>query len=1045
MNIQSIKPYCLNLISVDKEKSPPKNQQRIKNTNSSTTKPSIKSSLFKGYYFLPAVSFKGGQMDYLSQPLMSDEEYEKTRKDFLATVNNDEAIHDYEKVFIKNYLNKENIRAACELYKNPDISNNDIHSFLLYLNKDNADFFRELYQNKSIPPASIPAVLKNEDKEEYELRKKYYYQLKSSDKIPKENLLYVLSNVKKNNTKFFETVLNNPNCTNNDFITLTSVTEKNQDFVIDLYKDGLIDCLCYASQFLLLEEKNLETKKDLYKFLKEQDINRDEINSLIFTDDTNIDFIKDLIKKDKRYATVLASAVNFNRRNPQELTIKADIYKMFEKDNDVSFDSKANLIYTTNSFNIESRKDFYKFLKENSNFSEDSIASILSFVYPYVNELQKNIFLYLRKYPDIDEKDIVDFFKATTQEDIAAKQQILEKQKHVIEYLTQEKGFDIHTVIFLVKNINDEKKLGQILNFNEQELDDLKKIVSNLYVSDYKKDVLYQKTKIENVLDYFDVRNIKNIDNFSRIEKRELLKRIIKSNSALFEKDIKSTGFFQLLPDSAKEYNMFITNVMSSIGINTMSVSEQEQKIFEETIKYISNAGVSTKNEITDIDTGELYETILKLFPEIKNSNSNTVSSKEMLDKIFKTINTLKMLPEYEELSENDKKLCILSLILKNIEISNIDDSAYYSYHMLKRFNLSEKDKEKVYKLIKNQNWLDTLKSCQQLSGLLKSKARLMAIEFCDTNLFELEKIITKAGIIADSQTNELQEQELKNVAMLSDIVSAFVEEMQDTALILPQTRLPKASELVVDNNVVKDITTYDDKGQPIKNRVVFLKPDLMLDKYGFEKGLNSNDLNLLVHAFSYEEQFSALPVLADIDSDAVLSTSYVNYMKQNYHVFRNQGFILYSTASNILCGANHDFGSGYQKNVGDVRYEYLFDAPRKEIRHYVSNALKANLNCDNKVYRQIVNSFSDESIGKIEKDNPKIAEAIRKFIENADIKHRSFNRNYNEYLITKPQIQGVFYQGKNTAKKAVKLKDIPVFLRKYAQDNDLPVIYFGE
>ena len=69
MNIQSIKPYCLNLISVDKEKSPPKNQQRIKNTNSSTTKPSIKSSLFKGYYFLPAVSFKGGQMDYLSQPL----------------------------------------------------------------------------------------------------------------------------------------------------------------------------------------------------------------------------------------------------------------------------------------------------------------------------------------------------------------------------------------------------------------------------------------------------------------------------------------------------------------------------------------------------------------------------------------------------------------------------------------------------------------------------------------------------------------------------------------------------------------------------------------------------------------------------------------------------------------------------------------------------------------------------------------------------------------------------------------------------------------
>ena len=53
------------------------------------------------------------------------------------------------------------------------------------------------------------------------------------------------------------------------------------------------------------------------------------------------------------------------------------------------------------------------------------------------------------------------------------------------------------------------------------------------------------------------------------------------------------------------------------------------------------------------------------------------------------------------------------------------------------------------------------------------------------------------------------------------------------------------------------------------------------------------------------------------------------------------------------------------------------------------------------------------------------------------NIKPVSDLRNYNEVLVSRPKIQGVFAYNKEYGK-------IPEFLRKYAQDNDLPIIIFG-
>lgn len=49
----------------------------------------------------------------------------------------------------------------------------------------------------------------------------------------------------------------------------------------------------------------------------------------------------------------------------------------------------------------------------------------------------------------------------------------------------------------------------------------------------------------------------------------------------------------------------------------------------------------------------------------------------------------------------------------------------------------------------------------------------------------------------------------------------------------------------------------------------------------------------------------------------------------------------------------------------------------------------------------------------------------------------RSGGRQYNEMLVSRPKIQGVFAYDKPYER-------IPKFLRKYAQENDIPIIISG-
>ena len=270
--------------------------------------------------------------------------------------------------------------------------------------------------------------------------------------------------------------------------------------------------------------------------------------------------------------------------------------------------------------------------------------------------------------------------------------------------------------------------------------------------------------------------------------------------------------------------------------------------------------------------------------------------------------------------------------------------------------------------------------------------------------------------------------------------IEPLIDNIKKTAIILPQTKWPKASNLKVDGKNIIEVIQKDKNGNEIKNKVIRLKPNMDLGKLGFEKGLNSDDLNVIVHAIDYDTQSATLQALGDINNDSLLSSSYVNYKKGNYHVFRQQGFVLDIDSENIQAGTYKDFNSGYGKDLNTLKQEYLFNGERKEIRNFMSDKLKNRMGLSDEDYKKLYPTIKNKSITELDEINPEVAKNLRELFLEMDVHRRKFGRDYNEWLISKPKIQGVFLQSR-------KYQDCvpPKYLAKYAEENNLPIIYFGE
>ena len=449
---------------------------------------------------------------------------------------------------------------------------------------------------------------------------------------------------------------------------------------------------------------------------------------------------------------------------------------------------------------------------------------------------------------------------------------------------------------------------------------------------------------------------------------------------------------------------------------------------------------------------------IIEIFPEF----ATTIGKYQHDTQEFTVdVHTLKVLQQvmsdtrFKDLSDADKQVIQLSTILHDItkleraiDKSHPAESAFDAFYLVDRLNLPRSEKLKIYEVIKNHDWLEQINKkvkigenkyrdlTEQEKSIIANK---IAFAHRQNDCFRMATILTKADLMGvqkgDAFYKKYEQAYIENV----ERIQKLIDKIKETAIHIPQTRIPKASELIEDGKIVKSITK-----DGITNKVIYLEPGQDLSKIGFDEGVTSDILNVIVHALDAEEQAIVFRALGLVDSDALLSSSWINYAKGNYKVFRGQGFVLKVDSDDIHAGTYRDFGSGFKKDYDTLLKEYIFGSERADIRTYWSNQIKEKFGLSTEEYIKFNDRIKNKPFEQIMKEDPETAIKIQEIVDNMDMLRRKGGRNYNEWLISRPEIQAGFYWGKGTNGKPKTIDDVPLFIREYLAENNLPLIFFG-
>ena len=465
-------------------------------------------------------------------------------------------------------------------------------------------------------------------------------------------------------------------------------------------------------------------------------------------------------------------------------------------------------------------------------------------------------------------------------------------------------------------------------------------------------------------------------------------------------------------------------------AIKDKDVQNLIKKLTPEVIKFTQSNTVTIKNSP---DLSKDLTAIIQAFPEFLTTIGKVqhgthdftldVHSLKVLQEVMKN-------PLYQTLSEKDKRLIRIAALFHDLtKAENKPDpdhpknSAFDIYYLLDKLDMKEKNKLKIYQVIKNHSWLAHY-------DFTESTAQRTAFNMRSGNSFLMQTMLTEADLKGVQKNDRFYMAYGDKLDKAKTEVNSALLELQKTAINLPQTKIPNASELNTHSPNVKVINK-----DGIKNTILYLQNNIDLQKAGFKNCKSLQDFNILVHGLDNKDNASMFQALGLIDSNALLSTSYIIYSKQNYRAFRTEGFVLDVPAANIHAAYWRDFGSGCKKTIRDLFNTYLFH--NKEQRNFISEQIKKEFHLNNKNYIKLFDLIEDRSMDELDQIDPKIAQAYRNLFIKMEIAKRSFGRNYNEILVTSPKIQGIFCYDKSP-------ENVSSYLRRYAERNDIPIIVFN-
>lgn len=576
--------------------------------------------------------------------------------------------------------------------------------------------------------------------------------------------------------------------------------------------------------------------------------------------------------------------------------------------------------------------------------------------------------------------------------------------------------------------INTKPLTPQQMAFFDQGLHNLDKSV---------KDVDFNKVKLE-----------------LKIPRSEFVTKVtdaMKNLEPLEQQKVMDYYGFEIENGVLKGYPINLNNGDKLAEISDRKTKNVVEKIRPLVVEFSEKNPIKVTNASPDFerDLNDILQGLPELRPMIGKAQHRTHAY--TLDK-----HTLKVLqgvvsnPKFQTLSTEDKKILSIASLLHDItktegmrDLAHPMESAFDAFYIIQKMNLPEEQQLKIYELIKSHNWLDRLNNPKNTPEKVRQIAQDVAFDSRHTNTFELAKILCEADMKAVKKDSSFFEHHRKTLEQMSELVDGYIKRIHSTQIVLPQTVIPKASKLT--GGVTKS-------ADGIKNTVLYMdKAADDLSAYGFASGTTKDNWRGIVHALDREDQMSKFNTFSTIDTEALLSTSYID--TKSYKVFRKQGFILDVNTNDIHAGYCSDFGTGYEKSIELLKSDYLFHGQRNPkgldrnawrsdrsgYRDYIPDLIKKKMGIDDDEYIRLLEKIQGcKSLTDIEKVDSNFAEKLKQVFEEMESRKRSGGRQYNEMLVSRPKIQAVFAYDKPYER-------IPKFLRKYAQDNDIPIIIFGK
>jgi hypothetical protein len=495
--------------------------------------------------------------------------------------------------------------------------------------------------------------------------------------------------------------------------------------------------------------------------------------------------------------------------------------------------------------------------------------------------------------------------------------------------------------------------------------------------------------------------------------------------------------------------------------------NEQTKQVIEELRpiikKYSEENPVTIKCE-NGVDTAtqeklnKVFNEIISVLPEFRTTIGRVQHKTHSYNVATHSINVLKEVvsdEQFEALSDSDKKIMILASLLHDItkaegetDKTHEKESAFDSFFITEKFNLTQDEKSKLYDLTANHEWFAHVNKPDIDPNERKHNIEDMAFALKTANTFELAQIFTKADLKSVKSDKSFYNKFIDAFPENVKLVQEKINYLKSTQPMLPLGVLPKASSIKDGKGVYKN-----ENG----NVIIKLNEIDDFEAIGFPKGTNKDNFKIMVHGLDKADQLARFSSFSIVDSDALLSTSYVIKPQSEYRVFRPQGLIINTDTSNIHAGVNMDYGTGCGKNLEQLKRKFLFDGNRANDRQYFADLIKSKLSLNDEEYIKLAEKYSNKTLAQINEADPKFAKLLIEAFDEIELGNRKNNRAYNEVLITKPEIQGVFLYDMNNPsevgnpvdfidKQKEKRSGVDLqYLLDYAKENDLPVVVFGD